>query len=102
MTVDRRRFLQLSAASAASLAWRSSSARAQGPSDLVVIIGAGLAGLRSADLLKKSGRSVFVLEARADPGGRVATVRGSFDEDLYGDAGPVRIAGSHQAVLSLA
>ncbi len=39
----------------------------------VIVIGAGLAGLRAADLLQKAGRKVTVLEASDGPGGRVRT-----------------------------
>jgi monoamine oxidase len=67
----------------------------------VVVVGAGLAGLRAAALLRKAGRPVVVLEARGYPGGRVHTVRVPFDEGLYGEAGPIRIPGTHQTVLQL-
>jgi monoamine oxidase len=65
----------------------------------VIIVGAGLAGLRAADVLRKAGRSVTILEASERPGGRVLTVRSPFDDGLHGEAGPIRIAGVHQAVL---
>src|SRR5437868_4164591 len=41
----------------------------------VIVIGAGVAGLAAADLLRRAGRSVIVLEARDRIGGRVHTVR---------------------------
>ncbi|MCO4746153.1 MAG: flavin monoamine oxidase family protein [Proteobacteria bacterium] len=45
----------------------------------VVVIGAGLAGLRAADILSRAGRSVYVVEARDRVGGRTLTesVRGA-------------------------
>jgi monoamine oxidase len=69
--------------------------------DPVVVVGAGLAGLHAALLLRDAGRKVVVLEARSYPGGRVRTVRVPFDEGLYGEAGPVRIPPMHQTVLRL-
>jgi len=39
----------------------------------VIVIGAGLAGLRAAHLLQKAGRNVTLLEASDGPGGRVRT-----------------------------
>jgi monoamine oxidase len=66
-----------------------------------VVIGAGLAGLRAAAVLRKAGRSVIVLEASGAAGGRVRTIRTPFSEGLYAEAGPIRIAGMQQTVLQL-
>lgn len=41
----------------------------------VLVIGAGLAGLRAAEVLAKAGRQVIVLEARDRVGGRIRTDR---------------------------
>lgn len=41
----------------------------------VVVVGAGVAGLRAAEVLKRAGVSVLVLEARDRIGGRVHSVR---------------------------
>src|SRR5207244_5754717 len=81
---------------------RGVSTRALDADQPVVVIGAGLAGLRTADLLHKAGTPVIVLEARARPGGRVLTVRAPFDEGLHAEAGPTRFAGVHAAVLRAA
>ena len=66
------------------------------------MIGAGLAGLYAADLLRAAGRPVVVLEAAARAGGRVFTYRAPLDQGLYGEAGPIRIAASHRRVVQLA
>jgi monoamine oxidase len=101
--MNRRRFLRLSAAAAAPALIRSSWAgQIADPGDRVVIVGAGLAGLRAAELVRKTGRQVVVLEARAQAGGRVLTIRSPFDDGLFAEAGPVRIPAAHRTVLRLA
>src|SRR5882672_7323855 len=102
--VNRRRFLQHVARGLplAAVAVRGVSTRALDAGDPVVVIGAGLAGLRAADLLHKAGTPVIVLEARARSGGRVLTVRAPFDDGLHAEAGPTRFAGAHEAVLRAA
>ena len=101
--MNRRRFLREagSAFALAAATVRRVSAQASG-TDPVVIIGAGLAGLRIGDLLHKAGTPVIVLEAQARAGGRVLTVRGRFDDGLQAEAGPTRIAAAHGAVLRTA
>ena len=106
MAIDRRRFLRLAGAAAAPLVarpafGRQQAARAADSDNPVVVVGAGLAGLRAADVLRKAGRRVVVLEARDSPGGRAYTIRTPFDSGLHAEAGPIRIAGSHQTVLQL-
>lgn len=78
----------------------------------VVILGAGIAGLTAAYELGKLGYKCQVLEARNRPGGRAHTIRkgtaseeeGStqtcaFDEGLYFNPGPMRIAYHHTTTL---
>ena len=93
----RRQFLQR-AALAPFLAAPARALAQSTAADPVVVIGAGLAGLRAAQLLVQAKRPVIVLEARGTSGGRVRTVRG-FDEGLYAEAGPIRIAGMHRTLL---
>jgi monoamine oxidase len=99
--VNRRRFLQQSARAVpfAAAALRGVSTRALDADQLVVVVGAGLAGLRAADLLQKAGTPVVVLEAQERAGGRVLTLRAPFDEGLHAEAGPIRFASAHRAVL---
>ena len=86
----------------AAAAVRRVSSQALDADQPVVVIGAGLAGLRTADLLHKAGTPVIVLEARARSGGRVVTVRAPFDDGLHAEAGPTRFAAAHGAVLRAA
>lgn len=70
---SRRRFLRFlsQGAAAATLAWPLPSLAGKRPH--VIVIGAGLAGLRSALLLEAQGCEVTMLEARARLGGRLHT-----------------------------
>ena len=98
LPVSRRKFLGLSVIAAAPTALFQTS---RGSTDPTVVIGAGLAGLRAAELLRRAGRPVLVLEARERAGGRVLTVRSSFDDGLHAEAGPIRISSAHRSVLQL-
>ena len=60
-------------------------ARVKGPTDHVVVVGAGLAGLSAALRLAGAGRKVTVLERESVPGGR----NGLLNKDGYAfDTGP--------------
>lgn len=97
--VNRRRFLRqfVAAAPAAAIALRANAGAID--NNPTVIVGAGLAGLRAAELLRNAGLPVVVFEAQGRVGGRVLTVRAPFDEGLHAEAGAIRFAGAHQGVL---
>ncbi|MEY2193160.1 flavin monoamine oxidase family protein [Neobacillus sp. BF23-41] len=61
----------------------------------IIIIGAGMAGLVAASLLKEAGHNVTILEANNRIGGRVYTLRAPFSENLYFNAGAMRIPDTH-------
>lgn len=79
----------------------------------IVILGAGIAGLASADELLKAGYDVTILEARDRVGGHNWTVRNgdkvestdgsvqrcSYDSGHYFNTGPARLPTHHQAIL---
>jgi monoamine oxidase len=62
-------------ASSSSASSNSVPAPADGPTADVLVIGAGIAGLRAAEVLVANGRRVIVLEARDRLGGRIYTDR---------------------------
>ncbi|WP_163102358.1 flavin monoamine oxidase family protein [Peribacillus alkalitolerans] len=61
----------------------------------IIIVGAGMAGLVAASLLKDAGHKVTILEANNRIGGRVFTSRSPFSKGLYFNAGPMRISDLH-------
>ena len=79
----------------------------------IIILGAGLAGMSAAYELEKLGYDCTILEARQRAGGRCFSVRNGttneennhptqtavFDDGLYFNAGPSRIAHHHQITL---
>ena len=68
------------------------------PSKRILIIGAGLAGLSAAYELIQSGHQVTVLDARDRPGGRVLTLRDTFADGQYAEAGAETFGETHNFV----
>lgn len=75
-----------------------------GTAKKVLVIGAGVAGLTAATLLKAAGHQVVVIEANGNRvGGRIKTFRGIFaDKALHAEAGAMRLPDFHPLVLALA
>ncbi|MEU5691765.1 FAD-dependent oxidoreductase [Actinosynnema sp. NPDC020468] len=67
------------------------------PRRKVVVVGAGIAGLTTALLLKEAGHEVVVLEGQNRLGGRILTHRG-FAGDMYGEFGAMRFPAQHPMV----
>ncbi|MCC9020645.1 flavin monoamine oxidase family protein [Flavobacterium lipolyticum] len=78
--------------------------RTDKPKD-VLIIGAGMAGMVAAAMLKEAGHKVTIVESNTRVGGRIKTFRNSkdkkyfADDTVYGEAGAMRIPTIHQMVL---
>ncbi|MEV6986624.1 NAD(P)/FAD-dependent oxidoreductase [Sphaerisporangium sp. NPDC051017] len=69
----------------------------------VLVIGAGIAGLVAATLLKRAGHQVTVIEANGNRiGGRIKTFTSGFaDHAQYAEAGAMRIPDFHPLTLAL-
>ncbi|WP_171051814.1 flavin monoamine oxidase family protein [Alteribacter natronophilus] len=67
----------------------------------ITVLGAGMAGLTSAYLLRQAGHDVTVLEANSRVGGRVHTMKEPFEGDGYMEAGAMRIPVNHQLTRTL-
>jgi len=65
----------------------------------IIVVGAGMAGLVAASLLKEAGHQITMLEANQRVGGRIYTIRASFSEGLYFNAGPMRIPEGHALTM---
>ncbi len=68
----------------------------------VVVVGAGVAGMITAQLLRIAGFNVTVLEANGNRiGGRVKTFRNFSDRLQYAEAGAMRLPDEHKLVHRL-
>ena len=96
--LNRRTFIRRAVAGAAGVAAGAPYLQAQVSSraQKILVIGAGMAGLSAAFELVAQGHDVTVLEARARPGGRVFTMRETFADGLYADAGAMQVYDSHR------
>nr|WP_328699911.1 flavin monoamine oxidase family protein [Chengkuizengella marina] len=65
----------------------------------IIVVGAGVAGLVTASLLKDAGHKVTILEANNKVGGRVNTLRSPFSNELFFNAGAMRIPNFHYLSL---
>ena len=97
----RRDFLHRCLLAGAALAQGQKLER-RGPPKKVLIVGAGLAGLVAAYELVEGGHEATILEAQLRPGGRVLTLRESFSDGLFAEAGAARIPDTHQLTLDYA
>ena len=77
----------------------AAAAPARAAAESVLVVGGGLSGLACAYRLRDAGKRVTVIEARAEPGGRVRTLRGYFDDGLYAELGAARVAETHEYVI---
>lgn len=73
--------------------------RTDSPKD-IIIVGAGMAGLVAASLLKAAGHNVTILEASDRIGGRVFTLRSPFSHGHYLEAGAMRIPHTHELTMA--
>lgn len=65
----------------------------------VIVIGAGFSGLAAAAVLERGGARVLVLEADAEVGGRIRSIRRG---DGVAEAGGATIGGGYEAVIGAA
>ena len=65
----------------------------------ILIVGAGMAGMVAASLLKEAGHHVTIIEASNRVGGRIYTIRSPFVDGQYMEAGAMRVPNHHYLTL---
>ena len=83
----------------ASTSWTQERPVKRETSKKVIVVGAGIAGLISAFELLQNGHEVTVLEARIRPGGRIYTLRDSFADGLYAEAGAIDFGDAYPVIM---
>jgi len=66
----------------------------------IIIVGAGIAGLVAADLLKRAGHTVTILEAQHRVGGRIYTERSGLAPGLRAEMGAMRFPKGHALTMA--
>lgn len=67
----------------------------------IIVVGAGLAGLRATERLREGGCEVTLIEGGQRPGGRVRTVRAPFVGGQYSESGAEWVDQIHERMLAL-
>lgn len=104
---SRRGFLGFGAGAATTLALGGCSRALEGfaaadPSEPVLVVGAGIAGLTAAYRLHRANVPVRVFEAQSRTGGRMYSLRGYFAEGQVVELGGELIDTGHAAIRALA
>ena len=66
----------------------------------VVVVGAGLAGLRATEELRTAGCEAVLIEGGTRPGGRVRTVHDAFEGGQYSESGAEWVDSVHTRMLA--
>jgi monoamine oxidase len=99
---SRRNFLLGSAATLAAAYAAPVMARVKKEAPHIVIVGAGIAGLNAAYVLRQSGYRATVYEASQRVGGRIHTAHGEIAPGLVTELGGEFIDTAHKDMLALA
>ncbi|NNV56604.1 flavin monoamine oxidase family protein [Limnovirga soli] len=104
--LNRRSFLAQSAKAAAAIAaagiYQSCAVPQPASQPSIAIIGAGIAGLHAAYILKKAGYKSYVYEGSPRVGGRIMSVNNMMGEGLWTEMGGEFIDSTHTEMINLA